>query len=126
MLHHELGSPSLPFHPRTDPGVTVFPATQKLIPVFPWEVERVKPFLVTLVEDLVDRMKVMHARGIVPATMCTRFFVFWGLRLFVLWTRLVHAHLYYFSTIENVPYLIIYVVPEKVDPPAMGNVLLFW
>jgi len=31
---------------------------QKLTPVFPWEVERVKPHLVTLVDDLMDRMKV--------------------------------------------------------------------
>ncbi|CAM9355446.1 unnamed protein product [Hapterophycus canaliculatus] len=30
---------------------------EKLTPVFPWEVERVKPFLVTLVDDLMDRMK---------------------------------------------------------------------
>lgn len=28
------------------------------MPVFPWEVERLRPFLVTLVDDLIDRMAV--------------------------------------------------------------------
>lgn len=34
---------------------------QKLTPVFPWEVERVKLFLATLVDDLLDRAKVTYS-----------------------------------------------------------------
>lgn len=45
--------------PAHDPFYCL-PCLQKLTPVFPWEVERVKPFLVTLVDDLMDRMKVIH------------------------------------------------------------------
>lgn len=48
--------------PLTRPPVC-FPweRSQKLTPVFPWEVKRVEPFLVTLVDDLMDRMKVIPA-----------------------------------------------------------------
>lgn len=36
--------------------------SQKLTPVLPWEVDRVKPFLATLVDDLIDRAKVPYLR----------------------------------------------------------------
>lgn len=35
--------------------------SQKLTPVFPWEVDRVRPFLATLVDDLMDRAKVTYS-----------------------------------------------------------------
>jgi len=31
---------------------------KKLTPVLPWEVERLRPFLETLVDDLMDRVQV--------------------------------------------------------------------
>ncbi|CAB1097215.1 unnamed protein product [Ectocarpus sp. CCAP 1310/34] len=44
---------------------------KKLTPVFPWEVKRVEPFLVTLVDDLMDRMKEeLEERNRRPTKLC--------------------------------------------------------
>ncbi|CAM9887204.1 unnamed protein product, partial [Ectocarpus sp. 8 AP-2014] len=44
---------------------------EKLTPVFPWEVKRVEPFLVTLVDDLMDRMKEeLEERNRRPTKLC--------------------------------------------------------
>ncbi|CAM9560687.1 unnamed protein product, partial [Scytosiphon promiscuus] len=50
-------SSQLSLVPLISPAHCLGKPGEKLTPVFPWEVERVKPFLVTLVDDLVDRMK---------------------------------------------------------------------
>ncbi|CAM9178189.1 unnamed protein product [Ectocarpus sp. 13 AM-2016] len=44
---------------------------EELTPVFPWEVKRVEPFLVTLVDDLMDRMKEeLEERNRRPTKLC--------------------------------------------------------
>eukprot|EP00752_Nemacystus_decipiens_P009989 g8908.t1 len=49
---------------------------EKLTPVLPWEVERVKPFLATLVDDLIDRAKEELAeRSRRPTKLCVEHYL---------------------------------------------------
>lgn len=65
---------------------------KKLSPVFPWEVERLRPLLVTLVNDLIDRAKVRPATiDVSRSTFDVREVPAPGCRVFALHTKICHS-----------------------------------